>query len=644
MCGIFGFLGKKYNDSNIDLKAMKNSLIHRGPNHFDYFSNQFLENEINIGHLRLSVIDTSSNGNQPMRSHSGRYIIVYNGEVYNYKEIKKELIELGINSSWKSDSDTEVILAAIEYFGLDGCLKRIVGMFAFALWDIKEQKLTLARDRIGEKPLYYGLQSNQLIFASELKAFEVNSKFESQLDFQSAIGFLTRGYVPNNQAIYKNINKVPPGNYIQFKIDEVNNDFNVCVNQYWSLEAIIKMSNKKPFKGNYETAKIELENLLIRAIKEQTISDVPLGAFLSGGVDSSLVCAILKKHVFKSQLVTFTIAMPSPGINEAEHAEKVAQYIGTKHNSKELKIVEVVNRIEEILGSWDEPFADSSQIPTFFVSEFAKNSVTVALSGDGADEFMFGYPDYVLYTKYNKYLFLVNLKFDILVNSLIRIKYLKKIKTLNRISNFFFLLKLISEKNSGEALINWKNKFRRTNLPIQMHLQGIGKEYLKYNECQFEYIGYYDVKDYLPNDILVKVDRAAMAFSLESRAPFLDHRVIEFIISLPESFKYDKEKQTTKKILKDILYKYVPKEIVDRPKQGFSIPLSYWLKNDLQEWALSIINGIPEVSEFWNKNLILDLFNDHLSNKIDNSEKIWNILVLESFFKRKKLLHHKFSS
>ncbi len=638
MCGIFGFISKEHDSSDDDLIAMKNSLHHRGPDHYDNFVDSFLDYKIYLGHVRLSIIDVSSNGNQPMKSMSERYTMVYNGEVYNFKEIKKQLEIDNPQVQWRGSSDTEVILESIEYYGLEECLTKMVGMFAFALWDKIEKTLVIARDRIGEKPLYYGFQGNNFFFASELVAIEAHSRFERKLDKESAVGFLTRGYVPNNCSIYEDIKKVQPGTFLKYdlKMDEKNGK----LHKYWALEDVVKNSEANKYKGTYEQAQIDLESLLISAVKDQTISDVPLGAFLSGGIDSSLICAILKKHVLKSELLTFTIAMPAPGSNEAPHAAKVALNIGTTHTSLELATSEIVSRIDEILNSWDEPFADSSQIPTFFVSELAKKSVTVTLSGDGADEFVYGYPDYLLYSKYSKYVPLLRVGiadfFKILSKSFIG----RLLPRIRRVNNFIYLLKLIEGKNLGATLLNWKNKYRGSKPPIQSHLQKYSEKFLNYDGPQFDYVGYYDVKDYLPNDILVKVDRAAMAVSLESRAPFLDHRVLEFLIKLPLEYKYDTQSQVTKRILKDILYKYVPKEIVDRPKQGFSIPLTYWLRHDLKGWAFEIINAIPNNSEFWDKDAALSLYNDHIQSFSDNTERLWNVLVLELFFKRKKLLHH----
>ena len=510
-------------------------------------------------------------------------------------------------------------------------------MFAFSLWNKDEKVLNLVRDRIGEKPLYYGYQNDQLVFASELSSIERHSKFEKVLNKQAAVGYLLRGYIPANMSIYENIFKVDPGTILEFKLNIIEEQKEATIFKYWSLAGIVEKFKLNPYQGSYDDAKKELNNLLITAVKDQCIADVPLGAFLSGGIDSSLICAIMKAHV-KSQLQTFTIGMPEPGLNEAKHAAKVADFIGAEHTEKYLDTKEIIARIDEIISYWDEPFADSSQIPTFFVSELAKKSVTVSLSGDGADEFVFGYPDYALFSKYKPYAFIGQLGIEILIDFLLRIKFFKKKLIINRVSNLLYFLKSLSADKLGTTLLLWKSKFRKQELPINENLLRYKSEFLHDSGKEFSYVGYYDILDYLPNDILVKVDRAAMAVSLESRAPFLDHRVLEFIISLPTSYKF--EKGNSKRILKDLLYDYVPKEIVDRPKQGFSIPLTFWLRNDLRDWAKEIINAIPEESDFWNKKRILKMLNDHLSMQEDHTERLWNILLLEKFFKRKKMLHY----
>lgn len=639
MCGIFGFLGKKYNNSREDLVVMKDILSHRGPDHFDFYSvdvnDQF---SLNLGHVRLSIIDVSSTGNQPMHSKSDRYTIVFNGEIYNFLEIKKEIEDNVPDISWKGSSDTEVLLAGFEAFGLQKCVEKLVGMFAISLWDNKLQKLFLIRDRIGEKPLYYGFQGEQLIFASELKAFEVHSHFEKKLNTEAAVGFLSRSYVPKNLSIYENIYKVIPGTILEFTFENIQKQTIPEPIIYWSMIDKIMQSGKNKYTGSYQEAKDVFEKLMIQSVKDQSIADVPLGAFLSGGVDSSLVCAILKKYV-KSDLHTYTIAMPEPGQNESLHAEKVANCLGTIHKSKELNTDEIISRIDEIINYWDEPFADSSQIPTFFVSELAKKEVTVSLSGDGADEFLYGYVDHQVYTKYRKFVVISYLGFDKILLGLMKFLGLGAHQISRKIETLSYLIGLFRKFNNvGDVHLKWHDKFWNSKLPVKDRIFQKSILAKDKNINSFENVGHYDALNYLPNDILVKVDRAAMAVSLETRAPFLDHRVLEFLFTLPKDFLYKNGK--TKCIARDILYEYVPKEMIERPKQGFSVPMSHWLKNDLKSWAEEIIKSIPSDSEFWEKKLIDKIWFEHQTEYRDHPEKIWNIIVLESFFRRKQILHH----
>lgn len=641
MCGIFGFIGKKYDDFHLDLEAMRISLNHRGPDSYDY--DQLILSNSNIqfafGHVRLSILDLSDAGSQPMDSHSNRYKIVFNGEIYNFQDLKKECEVRNPCITWNGYSDTEIILEGFELFGIEEFTSKLEGMFAISLWDSQTQKLYLIRDRIGEKPLYYGYQNGYLIFASELKAFEVHSKFEKNINLDAAVGFLIRSYVPNDLSIYENIYKVKPGCILVFDSNSINNLEVPKEIIYWSLCHEIESAKNNPFIGTYEEAKYEFEKLLIDSIQRQSISDVPIGAFLSGGIDSSLVCAIMKQHV-KSDLMTFTIGMPKPGVNEAFHAENVADFLNTKHNTKYLNTNEILSKIEEIFSYWDEPFADSSQIPTFFVSEYAREFVTVILSGDGADEFLYGYPDHRIFLKYKKFVFLSKLGIDKALLMIMRVfgwtqnKFYRKIKSLE-----FLLRLLLNHDNVGEVQSKWHNKFWDLPLPLADSIAEKKNIFLGGLNFRFNNVGHYDALTYLPNDILVKVDRAAMAVSLESRAPFLSHHLIKFLISLPDSYLFNND--TSKRIAKDVLYKYVPQDIVNRPKQGFSIPVSYWLRNDLKIWAQGIIDAIPSDSDFWDKKLVSNIWEAHQDGNIDHPEKIWNILALELFFKRKKLLHYQ---
>lgn len=627
MCGILGFISRTEIVKTEDISKMIYAIRHRGPDSNGIYQKDFSPFEINLGHVRLSIIDTSAKADQPMLSSDERYTIVYNGEIYNFNEIKEELSREHPEYVWKTHSDTEVLLAGIELIGLEQIVKKAAGMFAFALWDNKMHTLSLVRDRIGEKPLYYGYQNGTFIFGSELKALREHSSFENKINYAAAVDYFENGVIAGNTSIYKGIKKVEPGTILYFSRETIEKSLDGIKTYYWKLSDTINASLKNPFGGTYEEAVLSLENLLIKVVKEQCISDVPIGAFLSGGVDSSTVCAIMKKHV-KNDLKTFCIGMPPPGSDEALHAKSVANHISSIHQEKYLSIEEVKERIDEIIGYWDEPFSDSSQLPTFFVAELAKKFVTVSLSGDGADEFFVGYSNYKLFDKFESYSFLRHLKLQFLLKfAVFLVPSFKTKKLYNRINT---VIKMFGFRDVGAANKYWRNKFRGIDLPVNQQL--LNKRKPQNETEEFSYAGYYDALNYLPDDILVKVDRATMAVSLESRAPFLDHRILEFLVSLPMEYKF--KDGCTKRILKDVLYKYVPEVIVNRPKQGFSIPISSWLRQDLNDWAFNIINSIDESSEFWDKQKVVKLWDEHCSSKYDHGERIWSILVMEIFLKK----------
>ncbi|PIF59335.1 asparagine synthase (glutamine-hydrolyzing) [Flavobacterium sp. 2] len=638
MCGIYGFMGIGFHE---DLLKMQSSIVHRGPDSSGVtsYQTQYKDVEVHLGHVRLSILDVSEAGNQPMQGKNGRYTIIFNGEIYNFLDLKKDCESQNANILWKGHSDTEILLVCFELLGIEETIKRLVGMFAIVLWDNDDNKLYLIRDRIGEKPLYYGYADGTFLFASELKAIEKHSGFKPEVNEVAAVNFLTKGYVPNELSIYEGIFKLKPGTILEIDLEIFKNRILPQPKMYWSLDQEVQKASKNQFKGTYEEAKDELEKLLFRSIKEQSIADVPVGAFLSGGVDSSLVCALLQKNA-KSEILTFTIGMPEPGVNEAKHAELVAKHLKTKHTCKYLSTSEILNKIDDLIAIWDEPFGDSSQLPTFFVSEEAKKHVQVSLSGDGADEFLYGYIDHQVYTKFKKYTFISSLGLDKFLLYTLKVVGFTRHSFFKKIESLSYLLEIFKKFNNlGDVHENWHNKFWNSKLPVRdelLELSTMGKKNAKYS---FNNVGHYDGLNYLPNDILVKVDRASMAVSLETRAPFLDHRVLEFLFSLPEDFIY--KKGTTKRIVRDILYKYVPRDIIERPKQGFSVPMSYWLRNDLKIWAEDILKLIPSNSVFWNKDVVNQIWKEHQTEYRDHPEKIWNIIVLESFFRRKKLLHHK---
>lgn len=638
MCGIYGFMGIGFQE---DLLKMRDAIIHRGPDSSDMivYQTKIKSVKIHLGHVRLSILDVSDAGSQPMQADDGKFTIIFNGEIYNFLDLKKEC-ELHLpNILWKGHSDTEILLVCFELFGIEESIKKFVGMFSIVLWDNHENKLFLIRDRIGEKPLYYGYSDDNFLFASELKAIEKHSSFKPKVNQVAAVNFLNRGYIPNELSIYEGIFKLKAGTFLEMDLESFNNKILPKPKVYWSLNAEIQKGKIGKYKGTYEQAKDELESLLCRSVKEQSIADVPVGAFLSGGVDSSLVCALMKK-TGKSELLTFTIGMPKPGVNESKHAEQVANYLKTKHQCKHLSTEEILGQIDDIIAFWDEPFGDSSSIPTFFVSKEAKKQVQVSLSGDGADEFLYGYIDHQIYAKFKKIAFISYTGIDRLFLYVLKFLKLDKYKFYLKLESLSYLLGLFKKfENIGDVHENWHNKFWNSKLPVRDELLNLSTMGKKNAVATFENVGHYDCLNYLPNDILVKVDRAAMAVSLETRAPFLDHRVLEFLFSLPQDFLFINGK--TKRIIRDILYKYVPKELIERPKQGFSIPMSYWLRNDLKAWSEDFLKSIPVDSGFWNTESIDQIWKEHQTEYRDHPEKIWNIIVLESFFKRKKLLHHQ---
>lgn len=632
MCGIAGFVTPlERNKMNPEkyLQEMLSSINHRGPDYLGTYHVSIGNMNISLGHDRLSIIDISEKANQPMISEDGNYIICYNGEIYNYKKVKKKIEDINNDINWNTNSDTEVLLNGIKYLGLEQTLSLISGMFAFALLDKNNSKLYLVRDRLGEKPLYYTFQDNKLFFVSELKAFDNVDCVKRDVDYRVAEMYLKNGVVPGEYTIYKDIYKLSPGSYLSIDLNQFSGFEKIKPSFYWSLSENVSNNSTDPYLGSYEEALSDLEELLIMVVKEHAISDVPIGAFLSGGIDSSLICSIMKHHL-NGELITFSIGMPYPGNNEALFAKDVAITIGSKHYEKYLDVDEIVSRIDEILEYWDEPFADSSQIPTFFVAELAKKHVTVSLSGDGADEFFFGYNNYAFYRKLRKYRFLNYLPISCFLKLLIRLfPGSERIPLFKRIRSFVLALKF---NNIGALNLFWRNKFRGFELPIK-HKSSTDEEFYQHNiNGAFTYAGYYDAISYLTDDILVKVDRASMSVSLESRSPFIDSRVIDFVTRLPEEYKYHNGK--TKRILKDILYKYIPEHIVNRPKQGFSIPVSHWLRNELYTWADDIITSIDEDSVFWDKSKVLIFWDEHINLKFDHGERLWSILILEKFFRR----------
>ena len=641
MCGLVGFLGgdslEGKEGTEALLQRMADTISYRGPNDSGYWCD--MDQQIGLGHRRLSIVDLSSAGQQPMISPSGRYVIVFNGEVYNHFDLRKELGE----SSWRGHSDTESLLACFDRWGIQGAIERVVGMFAFAVWDKSENTLFLGRDRIGEKPLYYGWQGSSFMFASELKALKKHPAFKAEISRESVCLFLRYSYVPAPYSIYSGIQKLEPGCLLSLP----QNQREPKIWKYWSAIDLIKQGINSPFSGTPLEAVDELELLAKDAIKQQMVADVPLGAFLSGGKDSSTVVALMQAQSTQ-KIKTFSIGFHEEGYNEAVYAKAIAQHLGTDHT--ELYVPPNIARavIPNIPSLYDEPFSDSSQIPTFLVAQLARQHVTVSLSGDAGDELFGGYNRYQMTASMWK-------KIELLPRSLRKLiakgveaiqpqawdNFCKYIPGSNRFVNIGdklhkgagvmasrsideLYLRLVSLLPDPEALVIGGREPDTLLTGKKPDLTGL---------CDVESMMALDLLTYLPDDILVKVDRAAMAVSLETRVPFLDHRIVEFAWTLPLSVKIrDGEMKWP---LNQMLYRYLPRELIDRPKMGFGIPIHDWLRGPLEEWAEELLDEARLKAEgIFHPAPIRALWESHLSGHRNLGHYLWNVLMFQLWLEK----------
>lgn len=618
MCGLAGFFksgGLNNDDSAHVLRLMTDRLAHRGPDDTGYWQDN--TSGIAFGHRRLSIIDLSSAGHQPMVSASGRYVIVFNGEIYNHREIRQRLRK----SNWKGSSDTETILTAVEEWGLEKTLQNSVGMFAIALWDQYEKTLQLARDRIGEKPLYYGWQGNFFVFASEIKALQRHPSFEWSINRAALQQYVRNGYVPGNLSIYSGIYKLKPGTILTVPRD-VRKGVVSEPKSYWSLDKVIEQGKAKYNLISSEEAVEELDRLLKQAVNRQLISDVPIGAFLSGGTDSSLVVALMQSLSDKP-VKTFTIGYIEDKYNEAQHAKKVAEYLKTDHTEFFIRPKQAMEMVTLMAGMYDEPFADSSQLPTALVCKLARQQVTVALSGDGGDELFCGYDRYPntisTWNNLNKIPLPIRKK----IASVLPFNYLAEGLRVSTPDELYFYLN--SQWKGCPGLLNGLTFTQGDSIRMETVLNDSMERFM-----------YYDMNKYLPDDILVKIDRAAMATSLETRVPLLDQDVIEYAWSLPISVKYN---NITKWPLKQVLYNYVPQSLLDRPKMGFSVPVAEWLRGPLKEWANELISKERIESDgFFDGKIIQNHWQQHLSGKKNRSFGLWAIIMFQAWYEKNKSL------
>jgi asparagine synthase (glutamine-hydrolysing) len=625
MCGITGFIDRKSNTSQKTLKDMLKTLHHRGPDDVGLFYEENKNYTIGLGHKRLSIQDLSNHGHQPMHSDCGNYTIVFNGEVYNFKDIKKELEEL--NYKFNSNSDTEVILYSYKQWGIKS-VDKFIGMFAFTIYDKDKEEIIIVRDRFGVKPLNYYFDKNIFMFSSELKSFHKHPIFKQnkQIDLEAVSLYFQFGYINAPKTIFKNTYKLESGKYLTYSLKTHTID----IKTYWDVKDCF---TQEKINTNEEDIVNKLEKLLIDSYKLRMVSDAPVGVFLSGGYDSVSVASILQKHT-EQKIKTFTIGFDEEKYNEAAYAQEIADYLGTEH--KELYITEenLLEILPTLTDIYDEPFGDSSAIPTIAVSKLAREDVKVVLSGDGGDETFFGYGKYINTLKlnklHNKYKFLSKINFDFLNDKLLY-KLLSlvpyKYKSKNQVSKILKVLKF-SKIDDVNKLYESTNKYFLSNEVKK--LIGLSSNINIKDSISMQYI---DLKTYLTDDILQKVDRASMSVSIESREPMLDHRIIEYVGSLPQELIYKNSIQ--KYLLKEVVHRYVPKELMDREKQGFSIPIDKWLNGKLKDEVYFYLdfNRIEEEG-ILNPKEVIFLRDSYYNKKGVNPYKIWFLLVFEKWYEK----------
>ncbi len=630
MCGITGIAGYK-GDPIKDIEAMNARIIHRGPDAGGHYLDE--NRHVVIGHRRLSIIDLSEAGAQPMTSHSGRYVMAYNGEIYNAPDIKKELTGQYGDLTFKGTSDTEILLEAIERFGIEKTLKKCRGMWGISLYDRETGRICLSRDRMGEKPLYFGRIQGQFVWASDINSIKAIHGFDAPIDNVVLAVYLRYGYIPAPYSIYKGIYKLKPGTILT--IDPPYSKWEESA--YYDIREVALNGQSHPFDGSEKEAADELEKRLKNALKGQMISDVPLGAFLSGGIDSTLVVSLMQS-ISPVPVKTFTIGFNEEGFNEASFAKENAAILGTEHTEMYVGYKDVMDLLPNLSKAYGEPFADSSQLPTMLVSAMTKKHVTVALSGDAGDEFFCGYNTYR--NAHEGYAVSTG-KLGFLKGPA-RDAAGKVAGALDKItiSSAGSISDNIHKLNTVLNIRTYTDYYRAMNLdpnairlirggysPVSVSNDAYTDGYMPDHESDLMLM---DMLQYLPDDILVKVDRAGMFYSLETRIPLLDADVIDLAWSLPLTYKY--KDGITKRPLRDILYRYIPKENMDRPKKGFSVPVSEWLKQgEMRQWAESVISDSRQVAgEYIDVRLWDDIWQKYIETGTW-SGLIWYVLMFESW-------------
>ena len=648
MCGLAGFFdprGLASDDAARLAVAMADAIRHRGPDDAGAWVDG--DGGIAFAHRRLTVLDLSPAGKQPMHSASGRYVMVFNGEIYNHLELRHTLPggQAGLRE-WRGHSDTETLLAAFEAWGVEETLRQSAGMFALALWDRRRRTLTLARDRLGEKPLYYGRQGGVFLFASELKALRLHPAFTNQLDRRVLASYLRYNYVPAPGSIYQGIGKLPPGTFLELDSAAAGDEEPVA---YWSLRDACATGQRELFCGDAREAGDRLEDLLGRAVEGQMVADVPLGAFLSGGIDSSTVVAIMQSRSTRP-VKSFTLGFHDENYDEAAQAAAVARHLGTEHTEFYVTASDAMNVIPELPGIWDEPFADSSQIPTLLVSRLARRRVTVALSGDGGDELFGGYNRYLQGERWWRRFSRLPLPVRRILSGLcsglsdrmvtrlaatlvsrrripmFSLKFRKLAEVMACESGMLYYRKLVSQWERPEEVVIDGDEPGMAGCPESAGSTGL-------EPGSRPWMMFMDLISYLPDDILVKMDRAAMSVGLETRVPLLDHRLVEFAWRLPLDMKI-REGQG-KWLLRQVLYKYVPRELVEKPKMGFGVPLDIWLRGPLRDWAEDLLAEERLRREgFLRPAPIRRKWQEHLVGHRNWAYHLWGVLMFQAWLSK----------
>ena len=653
MCGIAGFWDSTHHfradEAGAVLRRMTRAIRHRGPDDEGFFQDPVAG--VALGHRRLSVIDLSPEGHQPMTSASGRFVIVYNGEVYNHRTLRQELAKLG--AAFRGHSDTEVILAAIEQWGLDAALKRFIGMFAFALWDRRERALSLVRDRLGIKPLYYGWVGTRLVFASELKALTAMPGFDNAIDRDALCLLLRHDYIAAPRSIYEGVRKLQPGTVLTLTADDLATTtpdeslLAAHTRAFWSARDVAMAGMADRLHLPDDEAADALDRLLRDAVALRMEADVPLGAFLSGGIDSSLVVALMQAQSGRP-VQTFSIGFREKGFDEAVHARAVAKHLGTEHHELYVTAQDALDVVPQLPGMFDEPFSDSSQIPTFLVAQMARRNVTVSLSGDGGDELFGGYRRYFVGRKierglgrvpaalqragarslsrhagfYESMLAGVN---TCLPSGMKMRRPRAKVAVLARMleagsPDERYRLMLSHHRHPADVVLRASEPSLQIGNPVAASSAGGLIERMMFN----------DLVTYLPGDILAKVDRASMAVSLEARVPLLDHRVVEFSWRVPVEQKVRDGKG--KWLLRQVLYRYVPQALMDRPKQGFGVPIGAWLRGPLRDWTEDLLDERRLREQgYFDPRPVRQLLARHLSGGADEGPRLWDVLMFQAW-------------